>query len=101
MEKTVLDRTVPRHRVDGKPIRTYAEWLHTEPFQSSSVNAFLIPRPGMVSYNNVNSSINVIFVKLHLRSHSNPPGVLLQYSFGSVQREEPSLPLHSSMSKKG
>ena len=35
----VLLRTVPRHRVNEKPIRTYAEQFHTELFQSSPVNA--------------------------------------------------------------
>ena len=34
LKGTVLHRTVPRHRVDGEPISTYAEWFHTEPFQS-------------------------------------------------------------------
>ena len=32
MKGTVLHGTVPRHRVNGKPIRTYAEQFHTEPF---------------------------------------------------------------------
>ena len=36
----------------------------------------------------------------YLLSHSKPPGVFLQYSFGSVQRLEPSFPLHSSISGK-
>ena len=34
LKGTVLLRTVPRDRVNGKPIRTYAERFHTEPFQS-------------------------------------------------------------------
>ena len=32
--RTVLHRTVPKDRVNGKPIRTYAERFHTKPFQS-------------------------------------------------------------------
>ena len=31
LKETVLHRTVPRHRVNGKPIRTIAERFHTEP----------------------------------------------------------------------
>ena len=42
-KETVLHRTVPIHRVDGKPIRTYAERFHTEPFQSSRANTALDP----------------------------------------------------------
>ena len=34
LKGTVLHRTVPRHCVNGKPIRTYAERFHTEPFKS-------------------------------------------------------------------
>ena len=34
LKGTVLHRTVPRDRVNGKPIRTYAEGFHTEPYQS-------------------------------------------------------------------
>ena len=34
LKGTGLHRTIPRHRVNGKPIRTYAERFHTEPFQS-------------------------------------------------------------------
>ena len=39
VKETVLLRTPSRHHVSGKPIRTYAERFHTEPFKSSSVNA--------------------------------------------------------------
>ena len=38
---TVLHRTVPRHRVNEKSIRTDAERFHTEPFQSSGVKRSL------------------------------------------------------------
>ena len=41
LKGTVLHRTVPRDRVNGKPIRTYAERFHTEPFQSPRANAAL------------------------------------------------------------
>ena len=34
LKGTVLHRTVPRHRVNGKPIRIYAERFHTEQLQS-------------------------------------------------------------------
>ena len=34
LKGTVLHRMVARDRVNGKPIRTYADWFHTEPFQS-------------------------------------------------------------------
>ena len=34
LKGTILHRTVPRHRVNGKPIRTNAERFDTEPFQS-------------------------------------------------------------------
>ena len=34
LKGTALHRAVPRDRVNGKPIRTYAERFHTEPFQS-------------------------------------------------------------------
>ena len=34
LKGTVLHRTVSRDRVSGKPIRTYAERFHIEPFQS-------------------------------------------------------------------
>ena len=37
----VLHRTVPRHRENGEPIRTYADRFHTEPFQSSRITAAL------------------------------------------------------------
>ena len=42
LKGTVLHRTVPRDRVNGKPIRTYAERFHTEPFQSPVRNAALV-----------------------------------------------------------
>ena len=34
LKGTALHRTVLRDRVNGKPIRTYAERFHTEPFQN-------------------------------------------------------------------
>ena len=34
LKGTVLHRTVPRHRVNRKPIRTYVERFHAEPFES-------------------------------------------------------------------
>ena len=34
LQGTVLHRMVAIHRANGKPIRTYAERFHTEPFQS-------------------------------------------------------------------
>ena len=37
-----LKGTVPRYRVNGKSIRTYAERFHIEPLQSSHVNVALI-----------------------------------------------------------
>ena len=39
MKGAVLHRTVPSHRVNRKPIRTYEERFLTEPFQSSRVKA--------------------------------------------------------------
>ena len=39
LKGTVLHRTIPRHRVNEKPIRTYAKRFHTEPFQSSVYRA--------------------------------------------------------------
>ena len=33
LKGSVLHRTVPRHRLKGKPIRTYVERFHAEPFQ--------------------------------------------------------------------
>ena len=39
VKETVLLRTGPRHHVNEKPIRTYAERFHTESLQSSHVNA--------------------------------------------------------------
>ena len=40
-KNTVLHRTVPRCRVNGKPIGTSTERFHTEPFQSPRVNKAL------------------------------------------------------------
>ena len=36
-----IERNGSVHSVNGKPIRTYVEQFHTEPFQSSRVNAAL------------------------------------------------------------
>ena len=39
---TVLHRKFPRHRVNGKPIRTYAERFHVQPVRSSRVDTALL-----------------------------------------------------------
>ena len=52
-KETVLHRKVPRHCVNGKPIRTSTERFQIEPFQSPRVNAAIDCSLGLCQESNV------------------------------------------------